>query len=130
MYLGDLPVLVPILNLCRDDTGEPTNRGGPRTGYRASVRKSSGRQLEKIVIKQLATVPCESMSQTNQHLGKLTGLVVPKSWEACYTCTMVAVTYGLTAKSSGLARLKKDLAVPNKVYLCNGFEFADKSLQH
>jgi hypothetical protein len=85
--------------------------------------------LKKIIIKQFATVSCESMSQTNQHLGKLTGLVVPKSWEACYTCTMVAVTYGLTAQPSGLARLKKDLAVPDKVYLGNGSELPDKRLQ-
>ena len=70
------------------------------------------------------------MSQSNQQLGKLTGLVVPKSWKARYTCTVIAVTYGLTAQPSRLAGLKKDLAMPDKVYLGGGSELADKRLKH
>ena len=97
MYLGDLQALVPCLNLCMGDTGEPTNRVGPGTRDRSSVRKLSSWKLQKVVIKQLIIIFCVCMAQANQQLGKLAGLIVPKRWETYDTRTMVAVPNGLTA---------------------------------
>ena len=105
-YLGAFQPLEPILNLCRDDTGEPTRRIGPSGGDSASVGKPSGGELKKVISKKLTTVLGKSVPHAHQLLGQLTGLIVAKSRRAYDTRTMVGIANSLHLKTIDLQDLK------------------------